>query len=358
MLRHRRDFPIDATVPGHHYLSRAEVAIDNGSSLRADEHIMSRIVVIGGSGHVGSYLLPALVERGHEVLNVSRGIAAPYRPHWAWNRLEQVVLDRAAEEKAGQFGVKVAALEPDIVVDMISFELSSTRQLVEALRGRVEHYLCCSTIWVYGRYVRVPSTEAEPPNPIDSYGTKKAEIESWLLHEARVTGFPATCFRPGHIVGEGWAPINPLGNTNPDVFSSIARGDELVLPNLGLEMLHHVHADDVAQWIIRAIENRTASIGEVFNTVSGHAVTMRGYAEAVYQWFGKIPRLAFAPFDEWMLTLKGKDAEVSRGHVIRSSCHSIEKSRERLGFIPRYTSLEAIRESVAALIACGKIVGL
>ena len=319
---------------------------------------MSRIVVIGGSGHVGSYLLPALVERGHDVVNVSRGIATPYRPHWTWNRIEHVTLDRRAEEEAGRFGVKIAALEPDIVVDMISFELPSTQQLVEALRGRVEHYLCCSTIWVYGRYVSVPSTEAEPPNPIDSYGTNKAAIESWLLHQARVTGFPATCFRPGHIVGEGWPPINPLGNTNLDVFSLIARGDELVLPNLGLEMLHHVHADDVAQWVIRAIENRSACIGDVFNTVSAHALTMRGYAEAVYQWFGKAPRLAFMPFDEWMLTLKGKDAEVSRGHVIRSSCHSIEKSRERLGYTPRYTSLDAVRESVAALIARGKIVGL
>jgi len=46
---------------------------------------MARIVVIGGSGHVGSYLVPALVERGHEVVNVSRGSAKPYRPHFAWS---------------------------------------------------------------------------------------------------------------------------------------------------------------------------------------------------------------------------------------------------------------------------------
>ena len=318
---------------------------------------MSRIVIIGGSGHVGTYLVPAMVERGHDVVNVSRGLAAPYRPHDAWHEIEQVTLDRAVEEKNGQFGTKIAALEPDIVVDMLSFHLSSTLQLVEALRGKVEHYLCCSSTWVYGRLVRVPSTEADPPNPIDSYGTNKAEIEAWLMRQARLTGFPATCFRPGHIVGEGWSPINPLGNTNPEVFSAIARGDELVLPNLGHEMLHHVHADDVAQWIIRAIENRSASIGEVFNTVSEQAVTMRGYAETVYQWFGKEPRLAFKPFDEWILDLEGKDAEVSRGHVVRSSCHSIEKSRQRLGYAPRYTSLQAIYESLMALIAAGKVVG-
>lgn len=317
----------------------------------------SRIVVIGGSGHVGTYLVPALVERGHDVVNVSRGIAAPYRPHSAWDEIEQVTLDRAIEEQNGQFGTKIAALEPDIVVDLLSFQLSSTRQLVEALRGTMEHYLCCTTTWVYGRFVTVPSTETDPPNPIDSYGRNKAEIEAWLLRQARLNGFPATCFRPGHLVGEGWAPINPLGNTNLDVFSSIARGDELVLPNLGLEMLHHVHADDVAQWIIRAIDNRAASVGEVFNTVSAQALTMRGYAETVYRWFGKEPRLAFKPFDEWILDLEGKDADVSRGHVVRSSCHSIEKSRQQLGYAPRYTSLQAIHESLTALIASGKVVG-
>ena len=316
---------------------------------------MSRIIVIGGSGHVGSYLVPRLVERGDEVVNVSRGTARPYRPHYAWSEIENLALDRAAEEKAGTFGSRIAELGPDIVVDMISFDLPSTQHVVEALRGRIEHYLFCSSIWVYGRLSAIPSTEADPPNPIDAYGKGKAESEAWLMREARVAGFPATCFRPGHIVGEGWNPINPAGNANPEIFSLIARGDELALPNLGLETVHHVHADDVAQWIIRAIETRSASVGEVFNTVSEQAVTLRGYAEAAYRWFGKAPRIAFKPFDEWILGL-GDDAEGSRGHVIRSSCHSIEKSRRHLGYRPRYTSLEAVKESVRALIASGKVI--
>jgi len=315
---------------------------------------MSRIVVIGGSGHVGSYLAPALVERGHDVVNVSRGAAKPYRPHYAWSEIENVALDRAAEEKAGQFGRKIADLRPDIVVDMIAFDLPSTQQIVEALRGKVEHYLFCSSIWVYGGLTTLPSTENDPTTPIDAYGKGKAESEAWLMREARLSGFPATCFRPGHIVGEGWNPITPQGNANPQTFSLIARGDELVLPNLGLEMVHHVHADDVAQWILCAIDNRAASIGEVFNTVSEQAVTLRGYAEAVYRWFGKEPRIAYKPFEEWILEL-GEDAENTRGHIIRSSCHSIEKSRQRLGYRPRYTSLEAVHESLQALIAAGTV---
>ena len=37
-----------------------------------------KIAVIGGSGHIGTYLLPRLVVKGHEVLNISRGTQKPY----------------------------------------------------------------------------------------------------------------------------------------------------------------------------------------------------------------------------------------------------------------------------------------
>ena len=316
---------------------------------------MARIVVIGGSGHVGTYLLPALVERGYEVVNVSRGTASPYREHAAWKAIEQVAADRKAEEAEGRFGKRIADLNADIVVDMISFELEGAQQLVEALRGKVEHYLFCSSIWVYGHATTVPSVETDPTNAIDVYGVNKAKVERWLLQQARRDGFPATTFRPGHIVGEGWVPINPQANVNPDVFSQIARGEELALPNLGLEMVHHVHADDVAQWIICAIKQRAASIGEVFNTVSAQALTLRGYAEAMYRWFEQEPRLSFAPFDQWKLGLTESDAQVSWGHVMRSSCVSIEKSRQRLGYQPRFSSLESIQQSVKALIASGRV---
>ncbi|MBV8115051.1 MAG: NAD-dependent epimerase/dehydratase family protein [Silvibacterium sp.] len=316
---------------------------------------MARIVIIGGSGHVGTYLLPALVERGHEVVNVSRGTASPYRDHAAWKAVEQVVVDRKAEEAEGNFGARIAGLSADIVVDMISFELEGTQQLVESLRGKIEHYLFCSSIWVYGHATTIPSVETDRTNAIDTYGINKAKIEGWLLQQSRRDGFPATSFRPGHIVGEGWVPINPQANANPEIFSAIARGEELALPNLGLEMLHHVHADDVAHWIICAIENRAASIGEVFNTVSSQALTLRGYAEAMYRWFEQEPRLSYAPFDQWKLGLAKADAESSWGHIMRSSCVSIEKSRQRLGYTPRYSSLEAIQQSVTALIALGRI---
>jgi len=319
---------------------------------------MSRIVVIGGSGHVGTYLLPALIEQGHEAVNVSRGQAKSYRHHQAWDRVEQVIIDRKAEEEAGVFGSRIADLRPDVVVDMISFDLPSTQGLVEALRGKVEHFLHCGTTWVYGHNVAVPADESDPLNPFGEYGVNKAAIETWLLHEARRTGFPATVFRPGHIVGPGWAPINPVGNLNLDVFSRMARGEEITLPNFGLETLHHVHADDVAQVVLLAVANRAASVGEAFNAVSAKALNLRGYAEAMFRWFGFEPKIRYQPFDEWKTGQTPEYAHHSWEHISRSSCLSIEKARRRLGYEPRYTSLAAIQEAVSALIAAGDLQAL
>src|SRR3954452_24510065 len=146
---------------------------------------MSRVVIIGGSGHVGTYLVPRLVEAGFEVINVSRGERKPYRPHAAWKAVQTVTADRDAEDKAGTFAARIRALKPDIVIDMICFRPDSAKQLVEALRGHVQHFLLCGTIWVHGPSIEVPTTETQPRRPFGEYGVQKAAIEAFLLDEAR-----------------------------------------------------------------------------------------------------------------------------------------------------------------------------
>jgi len=255
-----------------------------------------RILIIGGTGHIGTYLVPRLVESGHEVTCVSRGARAPYLPHPAWKAVRQAVLDREYLEAEGRFAGEIATLQPDAVMDLICFTPESARHLAEGLAGRIQHFLCCGTIWVHGHSVEVPITEAAPRAPFGEYGIRKAALEAYLLDQARRRGFPATVLHPGHIVGRGWVPLNPAGNFNPAVFRTIARGEPLCLPNLGLETVHHVHADDVAQGFQQALENRGAAVGECFHLASPAALTLRGYAERLYAWFGHQPALSFSPW--------------------------------------------------------------
>jgi nucleoside-diphosphate-sugar epimerase len=314
------------------------------------------IVMIGGTGHVGTYLVPRLVKAGHSITVITRGLRKPYADHEAWNTVKLVYLDRAEEEEAGTFGSKIQGLHPDAVIDMICFTEESARHLVEALRGQVQYFLHCSTAWVHGHTTQIPVSEDAPRRPIGEYGIHKAAIEAYLLGEARHNGFPAACILPGHIVGQGWVPLNPAGNFNPDVYSHLGRGEEVILPNQGTEILHHVHADDVAQAFEKALTHWNTALGESFHAVSPAALTMRGYAEAVASWFGKPARLKFLPYETWRGTVSREDAGATWGHLEHSpNCYSIAKAQRLLDYQPRYTSLEAIRESVETLITRGVV---
>jgi nucleoside-diphosphate-sugar epimerase len=310
-----------------------------------------RVVIIGGAGHVGTYLVPRLVEAGHEVINVSRGQRGPYQPHAAWKSVRQIVADREGEDATGTFGQRVVELNPDVVIDMICFTLESARQLVGALHKQVQHFLYCGTIWVHGPTLQAPTTEEQPRRPFGEYGVQKAAIEAYLLDVARRNGFPATIIHPGHIVGPGWAPLNPAGHFNPQVFAQLARGQALALPNLGMETVHHVHADDVAQAFMQAIANRSVAVGESFHTVSPAALTLRGYAEAMAAWFGREPNLQYLPWEEWKTTVSAEEAAATWDHIAHSPCCSIVKAQRLLDYRPRYSSLQAVYEAVSWLIA-------
>ncbi|MBZ5623180.1 MAG: NAD(P)-dependent oxidoreductase [Acidobacteriia bacterium] len=314
-----------------------------------------RVAIIGGSGHIGSYLTPRLVEAGHTVLSVSRSQRKPYVPHGAWNKVECVNLDRGAEEEAGTFGVKIRELDPDAVIDLIAYTLESTEALVEALRGRVQQFLHCGTIWVHGPAIEVPVTEEQPRKPFGDYGIRKAAIEQYLLNEARRNRFPATVLHPGHIVGPGWVPLTPAANFNPAVFADLASGKEIALPNLGRETVHHVHADDVAQAFMKAMANWSNAIGESFHVVSPAAISLAGYAEAVAGWYGKEALIRFLPWEQWRASVSEKEAKVTWDHIARSPNCSIRKAQRLLDYQPRYRSLEAVREAVAWLFANGVI---
>jgi nucleoside-diphosphate-sugar epimerase len=314
-----------------------------------------RAVVIGASGHVGTYLVPRLVEAGYEVVALSRGQSSPYQEHGAWRHVRRIVVDRTGEDAAGSFGPRVRGLRPDVVVDMICFQPESARHLVESLRGEIAHLLMCCTIWVHGPSAVVPTTEEQPRRPFGDYGVQKAAIEEYVLGEARRNGFPATVLHPGHIVGPGWLPVNPAGHLNPQVFERLARGEELALPNFGLETVHHVHADDVAQAFMQALARRSAALGESFHVVSPAAITLRGYAEAVAGWFGQEARLRFVPWDEWRSMVTDEEATASWDHVAHSPNCSIAKAVRLLDYHPRYTSLQAVYEAVQSLIARGVV---
>ncbi len=175
------------------------------------------------------------------------------------------------------------------------------------------------------------------------------------MDEFKRSGFPATVLHPGHVVGEGWWPLNPAGNFDPEVFAALSRGEELALPHFGLETIHHVHADDVAQAFCSAIRRREVAVGQSYYIVSEAALTLRGFAEEIARWFGTEPRLRFLPWDEWAGLVGGDVRSATWEHLARSPNHSCAKAQAELQYRPRYTSLAAVEESLRWMIERGHL---
>src|SRR5262249_61371173 len=97
-----------------------------------------------------------LVRGRYEVSALSLATRGPYLQSPQRDSVTTVTVDRAAADAEGSFGAQVAALRPDVVIDLICFTATSAQQLVDALRPSRPLLVHCGTIWVHRPALPVP----------------------------------------------------------------------------------------------------------------------------------------------------------------------------------------------------------
>lgn len=316
-----------------------------------------KILVVGGTGHIGSYLVPRLILAGHAVTVVARNPKPQYaEERLTWGQVAWLTADRREEEASQAWARRMADIEADIVIDLICFTPKQNHLMVEAFRDRVAHFLHCGTIWAYGPTERSPYQEHYPRRPNTQYGIDKTQIEVDLVRAYREEGFPATIVHPGHISGRRWLPIDPQGSRDGvGVYGKLARGEEVPLPDLGLATLHHVHADDVAQIFQCAIQQRERALGESFSAVAPYAMSLVGCCRCVAALFGQEPNLRYVPREELRALVGDTSYEIIDSHITHSPCSSLTKPIDLLGHSPRYTTEEIYAECVEYLLESGQL---
>ncbi len=316
-----------------------------------------RILVVGGTGHIGSYLVPRLLMGGHQVMVLARNPVPQHAdPRLLWGSVEWIVADREQEERDGCWEARMRAVEAEVVVDITAQTPSQCQSMYRAFNGRLQHYLFTGTIWAYGPCERIPYEEHFPRKPICSYGCQNAASEAWLLRQYRTDGFPATIIHPGHISGRRWLPIDPQGSRNGiGVYRKLATGQPVQLADNGLATLHHVHADDLAQLYEAAILNRERALGEAFNGVAPYAMSLLGCTRACAAFFGREAMVEFVPLAKMADFEGAESATIIASHAIMSPCCSIEKGRRLLDYRPRYTTERIYAECIEYLLECGQL---
>ena len=304
-----------------------------------------KTLVIGASGHVGSYLVKELVNRGHEVIAVMRGNRQPYGyEESVWNKVQTVHMSR---EDLYQTDF-IEKTDAEVICDLIAFDLDGVKKIVAKIQNDA-FYVQIGSIWMYENKKYVPVDENHPKNAQQEYGKQKGLIENYLFEKAAKGELRATVVHPGHVSGKEWQPINPQGNLDFSVFEKIRDGKEIVLPYDGLGMLQHIHSADLANIILACMEKQDVASGQAFIAVAEKAMTLRAITENLYRHFGHAPNIRYLEWNAFTEAVGEQNALVTLDHISHSPCCTPMKAQTLLGVEIKYSIMDIFYEYIAQI---------
>ena len=284
-----------------------------------------RVLVTGGSGSLGSELVPALAARGREVVVLDRQPgAAAASSGLGIAVVEGAVEDRTAVEKAVRGAEVVIHMAWSFAEDpatLLERDLRGHQVLLDACRAHaVRHFVYTSTAVVYGKPVHVPIREDDPLRALEarkpSYGVAKEFAEKLALLATLSGGPPATILR------FWWAFGADIGGRHlRDMLRDAAAGKDLLVPGACggsfLSIEDFIHA-------IELVMLRPESFGQVFNLSSAY-VEWEEIARMAVEVTGSSARVVVVPSGEW------------KGAAFLADSWRLDDDRIRrvLGFEPR-----------------------
>lgn len=118
-----------------------------------------KVLVIGGTGFIGSYVVRALIAQGHELAILHRGTTKIELP-------VDVKCIYGSREGLGQARPEIARFGPDVVLDVIPYTEQQAKDLVGACRGIAGRIVAVSSADVYRNYDGFRGKPTAPPDPV------------------------------------------------------------------------------------------------------------------------------------------------------------------------------------------------
>lgn len=303
------------------------------------------ILVTGGTGFLGKRLVQQLSKK-HKVFVYSRnkhddtiGIAV----HGDIRDKESLESAFAGKKIDAVYHLAISLNESD--PDMFEINTKGTRNVAElAKKHKVKQIIYMGSSGVLGE-TKMPAKEDMPYNPKTNYEKSKMEGEKTI----KQCGVPYTIIRTTIIIGPNliWTQI----------FGAARKGYPVL--GEGDNYFHLVYVEDVARMLLLVLGNRKA-LGQTFHVASKDTPTYYEVYKIITEELGvkmtkkKIP-LAIAYTASYIHTLKsrlaGKQPSLTKSkssidRLVRNRIISTEKAKRILGFEPRYSTREAIRETI------------
>lgn len=258
------------------------------------------VLITGGTGFTGSYLVRALCATGAVVRVVAR--ASSNRDQFSdlpieWHVGE--VYDAEVIEKAMQgvnyvFHVAAAYREARISDEIYWKVHVQSTQLIAAQADKQDsfkRFVHISTVGVHGHIEQPPADEHYRFAPGDEYQNTKVEAEIWIKEFAASNGLPVTVVRPAAIYGPGDKRLLKV--------FKLAKLPICPVLGFGCKGLYHlIHVEDLVSFMIRVASLDIAK-GEVYICGNEEAISIRDMIQVIGKHRGRAPfflRLPVTPF--------------------------------------------------------------
>lgn len=226
---------------------------------------MSKILVTGGAGFIGSTLVDKLISEDHEVAvidDLSAGKKEYLNPRAKFYPVDIASPDVAEIFKAERFDIVYhLAAQIEVIKSMADPKrdnainvLGGFNILENARLNNVKKIIFASTGGaIYGDATEIPTSEAYPTNPLSFYGIHKLTFEKYLNCYNKVYGLDYTVLRFANVFGPRQFKGGEAGVIAIFIDNAV-KGKESIQNGEGTQTRDFVYVDDVAAALSRAKE--------------------------------------------------------------------------------------------------------
>lgn len=307
---------------------------------------MTKVLVTGGGGFIGSSLVRALLERGDDVRvldNFSTGNRANLEgleveivegELRSYERVHAAIRGVEIVHHLGALGSVPRSVQDPLTTSAVNVE-GTLNVLLAARDEGVRRVVFASSSSVYGSSAELPARESGPVDPISPYGVAKLAAERYCVSFSRVYHtFETVVLRYFNVFGPRQNPDSEYAAAVPLFITAVARGEPVTVFGDGGQARDFTYVANVVAANLKAAEAEGAN-GRIFNVAAGAPNSVNDLLDT-------IARLLDKPVDR-------RDAPPRAGDI-RDSFADISAAREILGWNPTVGFEEGLRLTADALL--------
>ncbi len=249
---------------------------------------MTKCVVTGGAGFIGSYVASSLLKRGYQViilddLSTSNTKNIPASAIFHQMSLEDIKQDIFLDVDVVFHFASFSGEAASFFSPSVSFTrniAAATNVLLNCIQSGVRRIVFTSSMAVYGNQLEAPFSENDPCIPSDPYGLSKLTIEKLIEMYAENSNLEWSILRLHNVYGPKINLKDPYRGVVGIFINRLLRGESPIIYGDGKQLRAFTYVEDIVPYIVNAGFNEECN-KEIINLGSGKTSSILNLANTL-----------------------------------------------------------------------------